>query len=75
MNPPPAAITAASKGCSLAKVAAPTQINPPPAPLTLLPMEPILAEKKEPLADAVAGFGQVADWRNFILLPPLHHLP
>jgi 23S rRNA (uridine2552-2'-O)-methyltransferase len=43
--------------------------------LDILPMEPILAEKKEPLADAVAGFGQVADWRNFILLPPLHHLP
>lgn len=55
--------------------AAPTPSNPPPAPLTLLPMDSMLGARKEPVPEEGRGFGLVVDGRDFIDTPPLHYAP
>jgi len=66
---------AASIGCSDAKIAAPTPSNPPPAPLTLLPMDSMLGARKELVTEEGRGFGLFVDGRDFIDTPSLHYAP
>jgi hypothetical protein len=54
---------AARTRCSLAKIAAATQSNPPPAHLAILPIDPILGARKESGAEGLLAEGE----RVFVL--------